>query len=150
MHRLGRLDLEDPNRERRYRPWQTYNASKLANALFTLELDRRLRAAGAATASVGAHPGYCRTGLQTSGPRLDGAGGVSARAVALFTRLTAQPAAQGALAVLRAATDPEVAGGDDLGPDGLGGGRGWPSRSGTPGPRTTSSSPGGCGRCRSS
>jgi NAD(P)-dependent dehydrogenase (short-subunit alcohol dehydrogenase family) len=126
MHRLGRLALEDPNSGRGYRPWQAYNASKLANALFTLELDRRLRAAGAATASVGAHPGYCRTGLQTSGPRLDGAGGVSARAVALFTRLTAQPAAQGALPVLRAATDPEVAGGDYLGPDGLGGGRGWP------------------------
>jgi NAD(P)-dependent dehydrogenase (short-subunit alcohol dehydrogenase family) len=126
MHRLGRLDLEDPNSERGYRRWQAYNASKLANALFTLELDRRLRAAGAATASVGAHPGYCRTGLQTTGPRLDGAGGVSARVVALFTRLTAQPAAKGALAVLRAATDPEVAGGDYLGPDGFGGGRGWP------------------------
>ena len=131
MHRLGRLELEDPNGERRYRRWQAYNASKLANALFSLELDRRLRAAGAATASVGAHPGYARTGLQTTGPRLgDGRPlsieAVSAGAVELFTRLTAQPAAQGALAVLRAATDPEVAGGDYLGPDGFGGGRGWP------------------------
>jgi NAD(P)-dependent dehydrogenase (short-subunit alcohol dehydrogenase family) len=129
MHRLGRLDLEDPNSARGYRRWQVYNASKLANALFSLELDRRLRAAGAATASVGAHPGYCHTGLQTTGPRLGGAGpvgAVSAGAVELFTRLTAQPAAQGALAVLRAATDPEVTGGDYLGPDGFGGGRGWP------------------------
>ena len=121
----------DLNSERRYRRWQAYNASKLANALFSLELDRRLRAAGAATASVGAHPGYARTGLQTTGPRLgDGRPlsieAVSAGVVELFTRLTAQPAAQGALAVLRAATDPEVAGGDYLGPDGFGGGRGWP------------------------
>jgi NAD(P)-dependent dehydrogenase (short-subunit alcohol dehydrogenase family) len=129
MHRLGRLDLGDLNSERGYRRWSVYNASKLANALFSLELDRRLRAAGAATASVGAHPGYCHTGLQTTGPRLGGAGpvgAVSAGVVEWFTRLTAQPAAQGALAVLRAATDPEVAGGDYLGPDGLGGGRGWP------------------------
>jgi NAD(P)-dependent dehydrogenase (short-subunit alcohol dehydrogenase family) len=129
MHRLGRLDLDDPNSERGYRRWQAYNASKLANALFSLELDRRLRAAGAATVSVGAHPGYCRTGLQTPGPRLGGAGpvgAVSAGGVEWFTRLTAQPAAQGALPVLRAATDPEVAGGDYLGPDGFGGGRGWP------------------------
>jgi NAD(P)-dependent dehydrogenase (short-subunit alcohol dehydrogenase family) len=129
MHRLGRLDLDDLNSQRGYRRWQAYNASKLANALFSLELDRRLRAAGAATASVGAHPGYCRTGLQRTGPRLGGAGpvgAVSAGAVEWFTRLTAQPAAQGALAVLRAATDPEVAGGDYLGPDGFGGGRGWP------------------------
>ena len=129
MHRLGRLDLGDLNSERGYRRWSVYNASKLANALFSLELDRRLRAAGAATASVGAHPGYCHTGLQTTGPRLGGAGpvgAVSAGVVEWFTRLTAQPAAQGALPVLRAATDPEVAGGDYLGPDGLGGGRGWP------------------------
>ena len=129
MHRLGRLELEDPNSERGYRRWQAYNASKLANALFSLELDRRLRAAGAATASVGAHPGYARTGLQTTGPRLGDAGpvgAVTAGVVEWFTRLTAQPAAQGALAVLRAATDPEVAGGDYLGPDGFGGGRGWP------------------------
>jgi NAD(P)-dependent dehydrogenase (short-subunit alcohol dehydrogenase family) len=129
MHRLGRLDLDDLNSQRRYRRWSVYNASKLANALFTLELDRRLRAAGAATASVGAHPGYARTGLQTSGPRLGAAGpvgAVSAGAVELFTRLTAQPAAQGALPVLRAASDPQVTGGDFLGPDGLGGGRGWP------------------------
>ena len=94
-----------------------------------MELDRRLRAAGAAAASVGAHPGYGHTGLQTSGPRLGGAGpvgAVSAGVVELFTRLTAQPAAQGALPVLRAATDPEVSGGDYLGPDGPGGGHGWP------------------------
>jgi NAD(P)-dependent dehydrogenase (short-subunit alcohol dehydrogenase family) len=129
MHRLGRLDLEDPNSERGYRRWQAYNTSKLANALFTLELNRRLRAAGAATASVGAHPGYCHTGLQTTGSRLGGAGpvgAVTAGVMEWFTRLSAQPAAQGALAVLRAATDPKVAGGDYLGPDGFGGGRGWP------------------------
>jgi NAD(P)-dependent dehydrogenase (short-subunit alcohol dehydrogenase family) len=125
MHRLGRLDLGDLNSQRRYRRWQAYNNSKLANALFGLELGRRLRAAGAGTASVGAHPGYSRTGLQVTGPRLGG-GNVPADAVEFLTRLFGQSAAQGALPVLRAATDPEVAGGDFLGPDGLGGARGWP------------------------
>jgi NAD(P)-dependent dehydrogenase (short-subunit alcohol dehydrogenase family) len=67
MHRLGRLELDDLNSERGYRRWRAYNASKLANALFALELDRRLRAAGAAIASVGAHPGYCRTGSRRPG-----------------------------------------------------------------------------------
>ena len=125
MHRLGHLDLDDLNSQSRYRRWQAYNNSKLANALFSLELDRQLRAAGAATASVGAHPGYARTGLQRSGPRLGG-GNAPANTVEFATRLFGQPAAQGALPVLRAATDPEVAGGDYLGPDGLGGARGWP------------------------
>jgi hypothetical protein len=57
-HQLGRLELDDLDSQRRYRRWQAYSNATLANALFTLELDRRLRAAGAATASVGAHPGY--------------------------------------------------------------------------------------------
>jgi NAD(P)-dependent dehydrogenase (short-subunit alcohol dehydrogenase family) len=93
MHRLGRLDLGDLNSQRRYRRWQAYNNSKLANALFGLELDRRLRAAGAVTASVGTHPGYSRTGLQVTGPRLGG-GNVPA-AVEFMTRLFGQSAAQG-------------------------------------------------------
>jgi NAD(P)-dependent dehydrogenase (short-subunit alcohol dehydrogenase family) len=126
LHQFGRLGLADPQGRRRYRRWGAYYASKLANALFTVELDRRLRAAGAATASVGAHPGWSRTGLTHAGPRLGAAAGPVGAAVDLVTRVVGQPAARGALPVLRAATDPEVAGGDYLGPDGPGGLRGWP------------------------
>ncbi len=68
-HRMGSIRLDDLQSERHYGRWRAYNQSKLANALFTLELDRRLRAAGAATLSVGAHPGFSHTQLQFRGPR---------------------------------------------------------------------------------
>ena len=125
-HRRGSIRLDDLQSERGYSPWPAYNQSKLANALFTLELDRRLRAAGASTLSVGAHPGWSRTELQYRGPRLGGARGISTRALGLFTHLVGQPAARGALPVLRAATDPQVEGGDYLGPNGPGEVRGFP------------------------
>ena len=89
-HRMGAIRLEDLQSERGYSPWRAYNQSKLANALFTLELDRRLRAAGASTLSVGAHPGYSRTELQYRGPRLGG-GGISARAMGPLTPWSASP-----------------------------------------------------------
>jgi NAD(P)-dependent dehydrogenase (short-subunit alcohol dehydrogenase family) len=126
-HRLGSIRLEDLQSEHGYGRWRAYNQSKLANALFTLELDRRLRAAGAGTISVGAHPGYSRTELQYRGPRLGGVG-ISARALGLVTKFAAQSADQGALPVLRAATDPEAHGGDYYGPGGLGEGRGSPRK----------------------
>ena len=57
VHRFGSIRLDDLQGEHGYGPWRAYSQSKLANALFTLELDRRLRAARAPTISVGAHPG---------------------------------------------------------------------------------------------
>jgi NAD(P)-dependent dehydrogenase (short-subunit alcohol dehydrogenase family) len=119
VHRLGSIRLDDMQSEHGYGRWRAYSQSKLANALFTVELDRRLRAVGAGTLSVGAHPGYSRTGLVSSGPRLGG-GGVSALVLGLGTRFTGQPAARGALPVLRAATDPQAQGGDYYGPGGPG------------------------------
>jgi NAD(P)-dependent dehydrogenase (short-subunit alcohol dehydrogenase family) len=127
VHRLGSIRLDDLNSERGYGRWQAYSQSKLANALFTLELDRRLRAAGAATISVGAHPGYTSTGLMHSGPRLGG-GGVFTQVMGLAAPLTGQSAARGALPVLRAATDPRAQGGDYYGPRGPGEFRGAPRK----------------------
>jgi NAD(P)-dependent dehydrogenase (short-subunit alcohol dehydrogenase family) len=127
VHRFGSIRLDDLQGEHGYGRWRTYSQSKLANALFTVELDRRLRAAGAVTISVGAHPGYTSTGLMHSGPRRGG-GGVFAHVMGLAAPLTGQPAAQGALPVLRAATDPGARGGDYYGPRGLAGSRGAPRR----------------------
>jgi len=127
-HRLGSIRLDDLNSERGYGRWQAYSQSKLANALFTLELDRRLRAAGAAAISVGAHPGYTSTGLMHSGPRLGGGGGVITQVMGLAAPLTGQSAARGALPVLRAATDPLAQGGDYYGPRGPGEFRGAPRK----------------------
>jgi NAD(P)-dependent dehydrogenase (short-subunit alcohol dehydrogenase family) len=64
-HRAGKIDLEDLNWERRrYRRWPAYGQSKLANLLFTAELQRRLAAAGSEVRAVAAHPGYAATNLQ--------------------------------------------------------------------------------------
>ncbi|HET9778332.1 MAG TPA: oxidoreductase, partial [Propionibacteriaceae bacterium] len=65
VHRGGSISLDDLNWERRkYRPWSAYQQSKLANLLFTLELQRRLTAAGSAVRAIAAHPGYAATNLQ--------------------------------------------------------------------------------------
>jgi NAD(P)-dependent dehydrogenase (short-subunit alcohol dehydrogenase family) len=120
QHKRARsINFGDLQGERSYRPWGAYAQSKLANAMFVLELDRRLRAAGLDIISAGAHPGFAYTNLQMAGPR---SGGVSlaARGMGLATRLFAQPARDGALPTLYAATAADVHGGDYFGPDGPG------------------------------
>ena len=64
----GRIHFDDLQSESKYSPRGAYQQSKFANAVFGLELDRRLRAAGSPVISVLAHPGYSATNLQTSGP----------------------------------------------------------------------------------
>ncbi|GAA3382369.1 oxidoreductase [Cryptosporangium minutisporangium] len=128
MHKRGKASqLDDPQSERAYSPAAAYSFSKLANAWFTLELDRRLRAAGAPTISVGAHPGYTATNLQTTGPQADGVT-IVARVMAAATTVLGQSDAMGALPSLRAATDPAVQGGEYYGPSGPGELRGHPVR----------------------
>jgi len=117
--RAKSIDFDDLQGERSYRPWGAYAQSKLANAMFVLELDRRLRAAGLDIVSAGAHPGFAHTNLQVSGPRSGGTSLV-ARGMGLATRLFAQPARDGALPTLYAATAVDVHGGDYFGPDGPG------------------------------
>ncbi|MFG1924055.1 SDR family NAD(P)-dependent oxidoreductase [Cryptosporangium sp. NPDC048952] len=74
LHKQGRVrQLDDPQSERAYSSTGAYSLSKLSNAWFTLELDRRLRAAGSSVLSVGAHPGFTDTNLVTTGPGADGA-----------------------------------------------------------------------------
>ena len=68
-HRMGSVDPDDLFYNRRtYRPWQAYGQSKLANLLFTAELDRRAHEAGAHLIAAAAHPGYAVTNLQFAGP----------------------------------------------------------------------------------
>jgi NAD(P)-dependent dehydrogenase (short-subunit alcohol dehydrogenase family) len=64
-HRFGEIDFDDLNWERKpYKPWRAYGQSKLANLLFTAELQRRLTAAGSDVLANAAHPGYAATNLQ--------------------------------------------------------------------------------------
>ncbi|WP_035856844.1 oxidoreductase [Cryptosporangium arvum] len=128
MHRFGRAaQLDDPQSEQSYSATGAYSFSKLANAWFTLELDRRLRAAGAASLSVGAHPGYTDTNLVTTGPGADGAT-LWTRVSSAATKVLGQSDRVGALSTLRAATDPAVGGGEYYGPSGPGEYRGHPVR----------------------
>ncbi|HWX98230.1 MAG TPA: oxidoreductase [Solirubrobacteraceae bacterium] len=120
-HKMGRIDFEDPQRTRRYTRWSAYGQSKLANLMFALELDRRLRAASSTVKSVAAHPGYAATNLQSA------AAPVADRLVMKFTNLImAQSADMGSLPSLYAATFPGLDGGSYIGPDGLGEFRGHP------------------------
>jgi NAD(P)-dependent dehydrogenase (short-subunit alcohol dehydrogenase family) len=115
MHRMGRIDFEDLHSERRYRAWAAYGQSKLANLLFTYELQRRLRAAGSGALSLAAHPGWARTELQRHAKQSWWLGGLMSG----FGSFLAQDALGGALPLLRAATDPSAKGGEYYGPSGF-------------------------------
>ena len=117
-HRFVRgIRFDDLQGERSYSRVGAYGQAKLANLLFTYELQRRLQ--GTNTIAAAAHPGGSRTELTRNLPPL----------VAAATRLLEplfQSADMGALPTLRAATDPGVLGGQYYGPDGFGEQRGYP------------------------
>jgi NAD(P)-dependent dehydrogenase (short-subunit alcohol dehydrogenase family) len=116
-HRIrARINFDDLQSERSYRRVAAYSQSKLANLMFTYELQRRLSGAGT-TIAVAAHPGLAATELTRNTP---------ATAALLYARLLSQTPAMGALPTLRAATDPGVLGGQYYGPGGLLGTRGYP------------------------
>jgi NAD(P)-dependent dehydrogenase (short-subunit alcohol dehydrogenase family) len=118
-HRFARngIRFDDLQWEKDYSRVGAYGQAKLANLMFTYELQRRLRGTG--TIAAAAHPGGSRTELTRNLPPLLGA--VTKLAEPLF-----QPAEMGALPQLRAATDPGVIGGQYFGPDGFGEQRGYP------------------------
>jgi NAD(P)-dependent dehydrogenase (short-subunit alcohol dehydrogenase family) len=122
-HKAGRIDFDDLQSERGYQPRRAYRQSKHANAVFGLELDRRLRAAGLPVKSVLAHPGYSATNLQLSGPT-----GLMRAFLRVTNKLVAQNVERGALPQLYAATMVDVEGGDFIGPDGPFESRGHPTR----------------------
>jgi NAD(P)-dependent dehydrogenase (short-subunit alcohol dehydrogenase family) len=104
------LDPDDPNLSGRYDPWRAYGQSKLANLHFALELDRRFRAAAVPARSIVVHPGFSNTDLQARSVRETG-GGRSQRFFRAAVRRFGMTPAEGALVLLRAATDPGAVGG---------------------------------------
>ena len=113
-HKPGKSHFDDLQLDQGYAPRKAYQQSKMANAIFGIELDRRLRAAGSPVLSVLAHPGYSDTNLQSTGPT-----GVAALVMRVGNKLLAQSAERGALPQLEAATAPEVEGGQFYGPQGF-------------------------------
>jgi NAD(P)-dependent dehydrogenase (short-subunit alcohol dehydrogenase family) len=116
-HRAGRMNFADLQSARHYQRMAAYGRSKLANLMFTYELQRRLSAAGAKTLALAAHPGTARTDLARHMSGM-AQGAMGSRWGALNSWWV-QDAAMGALPTLRAATDPAAVGGTYYGPDGL-------------------------------
>lgn len=125
VHARGEVDPDDLSWERRtYKPFAAYAASKLANLLFLLELDRRLREAGADVRAVGAHPGSTATAIT----------GNTGNALMTWVgswghKIAGMPVRKGALTTLYAATM-DVPGNTFIGPDGFMEMRGWPTEVG--------------------
>jgi NAD(P)-dependent dehydrogenase (short-subunit alcohol dehydrogenase family) len=119
-HKSGRIDFDDLQSQRRYRRMAAYYQSKLANLMFTYELQRRLEGARARTQSLAAHPGKARTELTRYLP-----GWARFEDIVVEQRF-GHSAAMGALATLRAATDPAAQGSEYYGPAGRGELRGYP------------------------
>ncbi len=120
-HRIGQMNFDDLQGERRYIRWLAYGQSKLANLMFAFELQRRATEAGTALKSLAAHPGYARTNLQFAAPP------PHERVLMVLTnRLVAQSAEMGALPTLYAATVPDLPGGSFIGPNGFMEQRGHP------------------------
>jgi len=119
-HRQGKMDFDNLNAEKGYDKMPAYGQSKLANLLFTFELQRRFEATDSSVLATAAHPGWTGTDLQ--------------RHSGLFRFLNtffAQTPPMGALPTLRAAADPEARGGDYFGPKGMYEMRGYPIKVGT-------------------
>jgi len=102
---------DDWNAERGYDPTRYYAQSKLANLLFLLELDRRLRATGSPVSAIGCHPGVSLTELMRHLPRWT-------RPLIPLARPLFNPVPAAAWPALQAATDPQPRGGDYFGPQG--------------------------------
>lgn len=118
FHRYARsAPLGDPRAEGRYSRWPAYAATKLANLLFTYELDRRLRAAGLPVHALAAHPGFAGTHLAANGQYGTATGG-RASILDAAIRAVSQSAAAGAWPTLMAATA-DLPGGTYCGPGGL-------------------------------
>lgn len=115
-HRNGKIEFDNLQSEKHYKPWDAYNNSKLANVLFAKELDRRARAARSRLISIPVHPGVSRTNIFENGP---GFGDLKGLAVKLLAPIVTQPDDAGALPTLYAATSPDAQGGEYIGPDGF-------------------------------
>lgn len=121
--RGGTINFENLNAERGYKPMPVYSQSKLACLMFALELERLSKKNGWGVSSIAAHPGISRTDLLLNAP-----GKFSLeRTMRTLLPFLFQPAAQGALPALFAATAPEAKGGAYYGPDKMGEARGHPT-----------------------
>ncbi|WP_323120085.1 oxidoreductase [Burkholderia alba] len=131
FNRLGKIRLDNMLAEHGYNKYRAYCDSKLANLMFTLELQRRFEHAGINAQSVAAHPGYAATNLQFAGPAMEQSA-FGTLAMRWSNRLVAQPAEIGALPAILAATSQDLSGGAYIGPSHLFETRGYPAEARIP------------------
>ncbi len=122
-HRRGSIRFDDLQWENGYNPWGAYCQSKLANLLFTFELQRLSDANGWGLMANAAHPGYARTELIQKGP---GSSSLFAKLSGLFGTVLSQSAEAGAWPTLLAATATDAKKSGYYGPDGINEMKGMP------------------------
>jgi NAD(P)-dependent dehydrogenase (short-subunit alcohol dehydrogenase family) len=122
-HKRGEMDFDNLQFEngRDYSPMKAYGRSKLANLLFTYELQRRFESVNSKAIAVAAHPGVARTNL---GRYMEGK--IIYKILYPFFKWISQDQSMGALPLIRASVDPEVKGGEYYGPDGRNEMKGYP------------------------
>ncbi len=125
LHRGGHIDFDSIPVPKVYNQDTQYSMSKLANVLFSNELNRKLKAASTSAIALTCHPGYSATNLQHVGPAMKGSA-VLGLVMRFANAVVAQPASQGALGTLMAATQAGLTGGEYLGPEGFNHMRGAP------------------------
>lgn len=127
LHKRGKINFGDLMHEEKYSPHQAYADSKLANLLFTYELERKIKEKDLPIRSVACHPGYAATNLQKRSAEKSG-NKIKKYTMAAMNRVLAQSAEVGALPMIYAAVAEDVDGGDYIGPNGLMNMRGHPEK----------------------
>lgn len=113
-HKYGKIEFDDLMLENDYSPTTAYFQSKLANLMFSLELDRRLQKSGSKATAIAAHPGLSATNLQFSGPK-----GLWPSLYKVVMPLMSQSAERGVIPILLAAAGKEAKRGAYYGPTGI-------------------------------
>lgn len=126
-HYMGRIRFDDLNWEKKYSRWGAYGMSKLANLMFTMELQERLETSGSKVLVVAAHPGYADSKLIEKGAEMNGRRAL-VKLSRFVNRIFAQSTEMGALPTLYAATSPEVVPGGYYGPGGWRELKGYPTQ----------------------
>lgn len=120
--RSGKIYFDNLDGKKGYHRMKYYRQSKLANLLFAVELNNRLKKAGASTISLACHPGVTVTNLASMG-----SGKKSSFLVRMIFKMVGQPTEMGALPTLFAAIEPSLKGGEYIGPDGKVNKKGYPA-----------------------
>lgn len=121
-HNRGAIDFDNLDGSKEYKAKKFYNQSKLANMLFALELDRRLKKHNSKTISIVCHPGISATNIFKVGTK-----DAPMLLRNLANKYYLQPPEIGALATVYAALEPSLQGGEYIGPDGIGHRKGYPT-----------------------